>query len=331
MSLILSGTDGLSDVDGSASTPAIRGTDTNTGIFFPAADTIAFAEGGAEVARFNSSGNLGIGITTPNTELHVQGAPTTDGSIVFNEQLTATTAFNALPQSGTMVSLKYNTGGDYAGLGGWSVIKENATDGNFAGAMLFHSRANGGAITERMRIDSSGRVGVGATSLSNKFTVVDSNDIIRVQTSQTGAVNAGMLLFYDGAGDFCGQITSNPSTNTTSYNTSSDYRLKNTITPMVGALEKVKELKPCTWFWKSAPETLGQGFIAHELAEVCPDAVVGEKDAVETYFDENGVEQTRPKYQMIDTSFLVATLTAAIQELKAELDGVKAELATLKA
>jgi len=61
MSLILSGTDGLSDVDGSASTPAIRGTDTNTGIFFPAADTIAFAEGGAEVARFDSSGNLGIG------------------------------------------------------------------------------------------------------------------------------------------------------------------------------------------------------------------------------------------------------------------------------
>ena len=58
MSLILSGTDGLSDVDGTAATPAIRGTDTNTGIFFPAADTIAFAEGGTEVARFNSSGNL---------------------------------------------------------------------------------------------------------------------------------------------------------------------------------------------------------------------------------------------------------------------------------
>jgi hypothetical protein len=63
MSLILSGTDGLSDVDGSASTPAIRGTDTNTGIFFPAADTIAFAEGGAECARFDSSGNLLVGTT----------------------------------------------------------------------------------------------------------------------------------------------------------------------------------------------------------------------------------------------------------------------------
>jgi hypothetical protein len=63
MSLILSGTDGLSDVDGTAATPAIRGTDANTGIFFPAADTIAFAEGGAEAARFDSAGNFGLGVT----------------------------------------------------------------------------------------------------------------------------------------------------------------------------------------------------------------------------------------------------------------------------
>jgi len=58
MSLILSGSDGLSDIDGSAATPAIRGTDANTGIFFPAADTIAFAEGGVEAMRLDSSANL---------------------------------------------------------------------------------------------------------------------------------------------------------------------------------------------------------------------------------------------------------------------------------
>jgi hypothetical protein len=58
MTLILSGTDGLSDVDGSAATPAIRGTDANTGIFFPAADTIAFSEGGVESMRLDSSANL---------------------------------------------------------------------------------------------------------------------------------------------------------------------------------------------------------------------------------------------------------------------------------
>jgi hypothetical protein len=60
-----------------------------------------------------------------------------------------------------------------------------------------------------------------------------------------------------------------------------------------------------------------QGFIAHELQEVVPDCVNGEKDAVETYTDEDGNEQTRPKYQGVDTSFLVATLTAAIQEQQA--------------
>jgi len=63
MTLILSGSDGLSDVDGSAATPAIRGTDANTGIFFPAADTIAFSEGGVEAARIDSGGNFGLGVT----------------------------------------------------------------------------------------------------------------------------------------------------------------------------------------------------------------------------------------------------------------------------
>jgi hypothetical protein len=70
MSLLLSGSDGLSDVDGTAATPAIRGTDANTGIFFPAADTIAFSEGGVESMRVNSSGNVGIGVSSPNRRLY---------------------------------------------------------------------------------------------------------------------------------------------------------------------------------------------------------------------------------------------------------------------
>ena len=84
---------------------------------------------------------------------------------------------------------------------------------------------------------------------------------------------------------------------------------------MTGALSKVALLKPCTYKW-NADGSDGEGFIAHELAEVCPQAVTGEKDAV----DEDG----NIKSQGIDTSFLVATLTAAIQELKAEFDAYKA-------
>jgi len=94
MTLILSGTDGVSDIDGSAATPSIRGTDANTGIFFPAADTIAFAEGGTEVMRIDSSGNLLVGTTSATinssnfgTVINVAG-----GQILHSRNATAAVA-----------------------------------------------------------------------------------------------------------------------------------------------------------------------------------------------------------------------------------------------
>jgi hypothetical protein len=73
MAVTINGTTGIAGVDGSASTPAVQGTDTNTGIFFPAADTIAFGEGGAESMRIDSSGNVGIGTSSPSQKLDVTG------------------------------------------------------------------------------------------------------------------------------------------------------------------------------------------------------------------------------------------------------------------
>ena len=73
MPVTIDGTNGISGVDGSASTPAVQGADTNTGMFFPAADTIAFAEGGTEVMRINSSGNVGIGTASPSGKLDISG------------------------------------------------------------------------------------------------------------------------------------------------------------------------------------------------------------------------------------------------------------------
>ena len=82
MSLILDGTNGLSDVDGSAATPAIRGTDANTGIFFPAADTIAFSEGGAEAMRIDATGRLLVGTTNASGKVAIKPA-----SNSYNESL----------------------------------------------------------------------------------------------------------------------------------------------------------------------------------------------------------------------------------------------------
>jgi hypothetical protein len=147
-----------------------------------------------------------------------------------------------------------------------------------------------------------------------------------------GGANAGSLRGQGGAGyNFAiwynssnsaviGSIANSGGT-ATAYNTSSDYRLKENIAPMTGALATIAQLNPVTYTWK-VDGSAGQGFIAHELQEVVPDCVTGEKDAVN--------EDGSIKPQGVDTSFLVATLTAAIQELKAELDTVKAELATLK-
>ena len=141
---------------------------------------------------------------------------------------------------------------------------------------------------------------------------IDNSDGARLLSSRASTSSREHIIFYNTNGDV-GSIDTSGSA--TSYNTSSDYRLKNTIAPMTGALAKVAQLKPCTYKW-NADGSDGEGFIAHELAEVCPQAVTGDKDAV----DSNG----NPKYQGIDVSFLVATLTAAIQELKAEFDAYKA-------
>jgi hypothetical protein len=134
MSVIIDGTNGISDVDGSASTPAIRGTDANTGIFFPAADTIAFAEGGTEVARIDSSGNLGIGTSTVSAKLDVVGGT----GIRVNEDGAGT----------KVIQVRSN----WAGVDPAINVQTNH-------ALLFNT--NG---TERMRISSSGSVFVGKTA-----------------------------------------------------------------------------------------------------------------------------------------------------------------------
>ena len=173
----------------------------------------------------------------------------------------------------------------------------------------------------RMTIDSSGNVLVGGTSItgSGRVKVVSgAPGAGGVSLSTWDSANYYPMQFVYGAS----QVGTISATSTaTAYNTSSDYRLKENVQPIQGALAKVAQLKPCTYKWK-VDGSDGEGFIAHELAEVVPHCVTGEKDAV----NEDGT----PNYQGIDTSFLVATLTAAIQEQQAIIEQLRADVAQLK-
>jgi hypothetical protein len=145
----------------------------------------------------------------------------------------------------------------------------------------------------------------------------DSSSSGMVITDQiAGSTTRNLVLFSTGSfpGSPYAAITSNGTTVT--YGTSSDYRLKTNVAPLAGSAAKVKALKPCSYNWVKAPEILSQGFLAHELALVVPQAVVGEKDAV------NADGSIKP--QQVDLSYVIPVLTAALQEALARIEALEA-------
>jgi hypothetical protein len=296
-----------------------------------AATALTLQSAGTTAVTIDTSQNVGVGTTSPSTY----------GKLVS--------------YAGDIAAVKAHGSGSYP-----TLVLQNATAGTtFSGRVLWKD-GNGNAgwnvgnnvvvgsgylefnngSTNEMCLDPSGNLLVGCTSNSGLQTATaggfatDGVNYLWVTRSapggatvdigRTGAAGTGGYLEWWYNGTITGTVSTGGST--TTYGTSSDYRLKENIAPMTGALAKVAQLKPCTYKWK-VDGSDGQGFIAHELQAVVPDCVTGEKDAVETYLDDEGNEQTRIKPQGIDTSFLVATLTAAIQELKAEVDALKAKVA----
>jgi hypothetical protein len=313
MTVTINGTSGIAGVDGSAGTPAIQGADTNTGMFFPAADTIAFAEGGAEIARFDSSGNLGIGTSSPAYKLDVtgQGRATTGFAVSTDGSTFTPSGLNAIPNYG----VGYITSTSQVALSG------------FAGIPFYTNQV------ERMRIDSSGNLLVGTTTSGGWSTAA------KFEAYTTTGWGVSAYNNANGSGAFLGRVDNTAATlaawyygttnvgsittngTTTTYGSISDYRLKEHVVPMTNALSILSQLNPVTYNWKSNGSG-GQGFIAHELQAVVPDCVAGKKDEVNA--------DGSPKYQSVDTSFLVATLTAAIKEQQALITALTARITALE-
>ena len=129
------------------------------------------------------------------------------------------------------------------------------------------------------------------------------------------------IQFRDGPGQASrGSISTNGSA--TAYNTTSDYRLKENVTPVSDGITRLQQLKPSRFNFISDPGHTVDGFIAHEVQAVVPECTTGTKDAV----DADG----KPVYQGIDQSKLVPLLTAALQEAIGEIESLKARVAALE-
>jgi len=285
---------------------------------------LTFKTVSVEKMRITSGGNVGIGATNPLRKLHVAG------NFCVNN---ATTEYYGILMQGGEGDNPSILIGDWHNSSG--TIKWDST-GNYLRIDSQQSAANGAILfsgndgsTEYMRITSGG------VFLVNQTVPNTTGDGFGVHPTGSGGGNlvschngtAGAALIV-GHGAFDGTIvdfrrastqvgTISVTSSATAYNTSSDYRLKENVVPMEGALDRVDALKPFRFNFIADADKTVDGFLAHEVQDIVPEAITGEKDAV----DEKG----NPEYQGIDQSKLVPLLVAAIQELKAEIELLKSK------
>ena len=260
----------------------------------PSTGTLAFGTSDTERMRINSSGLVSIGTTTTDRELKVQKS--SDHSIIA-------------AVSGTS-SLAGMVMGD--------------TDDDDIGAVLYNNNGNylyfQTNTSERARFTSAGKILIGTSSAvrGSEQVSIDggSADCFALKTHAAGAVvrkqsvtNGFIFLFENSSASAVGSITTDASN--TTYNTSSDYRLKENIEPMQNGLDRLQQLNPVKFTWKETGIE-SEGFIAHEVDEVFSDCIYGEKDGDEI--------------QSMDYGRITPLLVKAVQELTAEVEELKTKL-----
>ena len=298
MTLILSGTDGLSDVDGSAATPAIRGTDANTGIFFPAADTIAFSGGGAEAMRIDSSRNLLVGTTTTGST-GISLPSTFNIGWIQSAGESVPNIFRQSSSAATVVANGYRytaTANGFASSFSSSLAKSAIALND--GTIRFYTdtaatTAAGTDVTptERARITSGGEVYIAGTTDQGAY---------NLQVNGTGVWGAG------------------------AYVNGSDSRIKDDIAPIESGLDVVEKLNPVTYRYKedwSKDQSTQTGFIAQELLV----ALEG-KNYVDGVVQQGGAES----YYSVAYQNLIPILTKAIQEQQSLIQSLTARIEALE-
>lgn len=241
-----------------------------------------------ERMRITSAGNVGIGTASPSYTLDVNGSARSD-YILFGSNSSAPTADAAIyrPANGTL-------------------------------GLVTNS-------SERMRITSAGNIYFGTTTdlglttrLSISYTGAGSMYGIVMKPTSSGSTYA--LYMYNSAGSFVGGI--NPTDSVTNYVSASDYRLKENVVALNDPIERLKQLLPRRFNFKNTPNNTVDGFIAHEVSSIVPEAVIGEKDQI----DKNG----NPVYQAMDNSKLVPLLTASIQKAIEKIEMLESRIQQLE-
>jgi hypothetical protein len=297
-----------------------------------ASSRLAFATNSTERARIDSSGRLLVGTSTNSavSTLVLQGNSTSSvgASFLFLQR--------GVSVPGTNDSLGVLTFGNNASNLGAQILSSRDggtwTSGtSHPGRLLFFTTADGASTpTERMRITNdggfmvgqtvtvapgygNGTVGAGFSNTDKVLYVSSSNPALRLNRNSDGSI---VDFRRSGSAGVVGAIS--VTTTATAYNTSSDYRLKENVVPLDGAIARLNQLPVHRFNFIADPDTVVDGFIAHEAQAVVPECVTGEKDAV----DDDG----NPVYQGIDQSKLVPLLTAALQEAVAKIESLEARL-----
>jgi hypothetical protein len=281
----------------------VSGNDILTGP--STASDLIFQTGNSERMRIDSSGNVGIGITSPQGSFNKTGTLDVNGVIISRGALQA-------HQTNAVALENYNNVSRLRAYGA------NAGDGILA----FNTGGGGGALDyERMRINNLGDILCGMTSASY-LAAQDGIQIkkagnIRIGGNGTAARN--VMAFVNGTDGTPAQVGYiQTSGSGTAFGTTSDYRLKENVNYEFDALSRVAQLKPARFNFIADADKTVDGFLAHEVSDIVPEAISGTKDAVD--------DEGNPEYQGIDQSKLVPLLTKAIQELSTKVEQLEGKI-----